>query len=147
VRTVSVTRVVEGPGIEVEQLWYDRSRWASWIDTFASLQQLGDDWPLEGARRVWVTAPRGRGLIMERVKAYVAGDGQTLAFEDEKVRGEQRVRFETDNVRTRITVSFSFETKTYLAPARKWWLRRQLRLGWERSLARFSYELAAERDR
>jgi hypothetical protein len=147
VNTVSVSRVVEGPGIEVEQLWYDRSRWASWLDAFASLQQLGPEWPLEGARRVWVTRPGGRGLIMERVTAYAAGDGQTLAFEDERVRGEQAVRFETDNVRTRVTVTFSFETKTYLAPARKWWLRRQLRLGWERSLARFSYELAAERDR
>jgi hypothetical protein len=147
VKTVSVSRVVEGPGIEVEQLWYDRSRWASWLDAFAALQQLGSDWPLEGARRVWVTPPGGRGLVMERVKAYVAGDGQTLAFEDEKVRGEQSVAFETDNVRTRITVSFSFETKTYLAPARKWWLRRGLRLGWERSLTRFSYELAAERER
>jgi hypothetical protein len=147
VKTISVSRVVEGPGIEVEQLWYDRSRWASWIDTFASLQQLGAEWPQEGARRVWVTGVGGRGLIMERVKAYVAGDGQTLAFEDERVRGEQQVRFETDNARTRITVSFSFETKTYLAPARKWWLRRRLRLSWERSLARFSYELAAERER
>jgi len=147
VKPVSVSRVVEGTGIEAEQLWYDRSRWASWLDGFASVQQLGSDWPLEGARRVWVTPPQGRGLIMERVRSYVAGDGQVLAFEDEKVRGEQRVHFETDNVRTRITVSFAFESKAYLAPARKWWLRRQLRLGWERSLARFSYELAAERDR
>ena len=147
---MSVSRVVEGPGIEAEQLWYDRSRWASWLDGFASVQQLGSDWPLEGARRVWVTRagePGSRGLIMERVTSYAAGAGQVLAFEDERVRGEQRVRFETDNVRTRITVSFSFESKTYLAPARKWWLRRRLRLGWERSLARFSYELAAERDR
>ena len=149
-KPVSVSRVVEGPGLEAEQLWYDRSRWASWLDGFASVQQLGSDWPLEGARRVWVTRvgePGSRGLIMERVTSYAAGDGQVLAFEDERVRGEQRVRFETDNVRTRITVSFAFESKAYLAPARKWWLRRQLRLGWERSLARFSYELAAERDR
>ena len=147
VKSVSVSRVVEGPGIEVEQLWYDRTRWASWLDGFASLQQLGSDWPLEGARRVWVTRPHARGLIMERVTSYAAGDEQVRAFEDEKVRGEQRVLFETDNVRTRITVSFSFEAKEYLAPARKWWLKRQLRLGWERSLARFSYELAAERER
>jgi hypothetical protein len=147
VKTVSIVRVVEGPGIEVEQLWHDRSRWASWLDGFAFLQKLEGAWPQEGSRRVWVTPVGGRGMVMERATAYTAGDGQTLAFEDEHVRGEQRVRFETDGVRTRITVTFSFEAKAPMPPARRWWRRRQLRQGWERSLARFSYELAAERDR
>ena len=110
-RTVTVSTVVEGPGIEAEQLWYDRSRWASWIAGFAALQKLGDEWPLEGARRVWVTRPHGRGLISETVRAYVAGDGQTLEFEDEKVRGTQQVRFESDGTRTRITVALDLETK------------------------------------
>jgi len=147
VKSVSIVRVVEGPGIEAEQLWHDRSRWASWLDGFASLQKLEGAWPQEGSRRVWVTPVGGRGMVMERATAYTAGDGQTLAFEDEHVRGEQRVRFETDGVRTRITVTFSFEAKAPMPPARRWWRRRQLRQGWERSLARFSYELAAERDR
>jgi hypothetical protein len=142
-----VSRIVDGPGIEVEQLWHDRSRWASWIDGFASLQKLEGEWPLEGSRRVWVTRVGGRGIVMERATAFTAGDGQTVVFEDEKVRGDQELRFETDGVRTRITVTFAFETKEKLAPARRWWLRRQLRQAWERSLARFSYELAAERDR
>lgn len=147
VRSVSASIVVEGPGVEVEQLWHDRSRWASWIDGFAALRTLEPDWPLEGSRRVWVTRPNGRGLVSERVTSYVAGDGHTLAFEDEKVRGTERVRFETDGVRTRITVTLELDTKAYLAPARKWWLRRQFRGALERSLSRFSYELAAERDR
>jgi hypothetical protein len=147
VKSVSVVRVVEGPGIEVEQLWHDRSRWASWLDGFASLQKLEGAWPQAGSRRVWVTPVGGRGIIMERATAYTAGDGQDLVFEDERVRGEQQVVFETDGVRTRITVTFEFETKENLAPARRWWLRRKLRQSWERSLARFSYELAAERDR
>jgi polyketide cyclase/dehydrase/lipid transport protein len=147
VRSVAASVVVEGPGIEVEQLWHDRSRWASWIDGFASLQKLDGGWPLEGSRRVWVTPAGGRGLISETVTSYVAGAGQTLAFEDEKVRGVQRVRFESDGVRTRITLSLELDTKTPLAPARKWWLRRRLRQSLQRSLTRFSYELAAERDR
>jgi hypothetical protein len=139
--------VVEGPGIEVEQLWYDQARWASWIDGFAHLSKLEGAWPLAGSRRVWVTRPAGRGLISETVTAYTAGEGQTLAFEDERVAGVQRVRFETDGVRTRITVSLDLGTKSHLAPARRWWLRRQFRGGLERSLSRFSYELAAERGR
>src|SRR3954469_3003543 len=145
VRHTSVTRVVDGPGIEVEQLWHDRTRWAAWLDGFASLQKLEGAWPQEGSRRVWVTRVGGRGIVMERATAFAAGDGQAVAFEDERVRGEQRVRFETDGVRTRITVEFSFEAKERMPPARRWWLRRRMRQAWERSLARFSYELAAER--
>ena len=91
-------------------------------------------------------ATASRGLIAERVSSYAAGDGQVLTFEDERVTGVQRVRFETDGVRTRITVTMDLETKTALAPARKWWLLRQLRGALNRSLARFSYELAAERE-
>jgi hypothetical protein len=147
VRTVTVSTVVEGPGIEAEQLWYDRSRWASWVAGFAALQKLGEEWPLEGARRVWVTRPAGRGLISETVRSYVAGDGQTLEFEDAKVRGVQRVRFESDGARTRVTVKVDLETKGRMPPARRWWLRRQFRGELERTLERFSYELAAERDR
>ena len=150
-RSITATVIVEGPGIEAEQLWHDRSRWASWIDGFGGLSKLEGEWPLEGARRVWtmrVGSPTAsRGLIAERVSSYAAGDGQVLTFEDERVTGVQRVRFETDGVRTRITVTMELETKTSLAPARKWWLRRQLRGALNRSLARFSYELAAERDR
>ena len=146
-RTVTVRTVVEGPGIEAEQLWYDHSRWASWIAGFAALQQLGEDWPLAGARRVWVTRPDGRGLISETVRDYVAGDGQTLEFEDAKVRGVQRVLFQSDGTRTAITVTLDLETKDRTPPARRWWLRRRFRGELERTLERFSYELAAERDR
>jgi hypothetical protein len=85
--------------------------------------------------------------VSERVVAYVAGDGQTLAFEDERVSGVSKVLFETDGVRTRITWTLDMSVKARLAPARRWWLRRQFRAGLERSLARFSYELAAERER
>jgi hypothetical protein len=147
VRTVTVRTVVEGPGIEAEQLWYDHSRWASWIAGFAALQQLGEDWPLAGARRVWVTRPDGRGLISETVRDYVAGDGQTLEFEDARVRGVQRVLFQSDGTRTAITVTLDLETKDRTPPARRWWLRRRFRGELERTLERFSYELAAERDR
>jgi hypothetical protein len=147
VRTITAVVVVEGAAVEVEQLWNDRSRWASWIDGFAHLSKLDDEWPQAGARRVWVTPPGGRGLISETATAYTAGAGQTLAFEDERVSGTQAVRLESDGTRTRITVKVDLDTKAPLAPARKWWLRRKLREALNRSLQRFSYELAADRDR
>jgi hypothetical protein len=46
VRTITASVVVDGPGIEAEQLWYDPSRWASWIDGFGHLSKLEGDWPL-----------------------------------------------------------------------------------------------------
>ena len=53
VKAVRAVMVVESPGIEVEQLWHDRSRWASWMDGFTHLEKLEGEWPLEGARRVY----------------------------------------------------------------------------------------------
>jgi hypothetical protein len=56
-----------------------------------------------------------------------------------------RVTFETDNVRTRITLELDVSPKEKLAPGRRWWLRRKLGESLARTLRRFSYELAAER--
>ena len=33
-RPVQASIVVRGRAVEAEQLWYDRTRWASWIDGF-----------------------------------------------------------------------------------------------------------------
>jgi hypothetical protein len=142
-RTVRASVVVEGGAVEVDQLWHDPHRWASWIDGFAHVVKLEGEWPLEGARRVW--SSRSRGVVAETVVAHAVGDGQTLRVEDERVAGEHTVRFESDGVRTRITVTLELEPKRRLAPGRRWWLRRGLREALRRTLLRFSYELAAER--
>jgi hypothetical protein len=141
VKAVSAAIVVEAPGIAAEQLWYDRSRWASWLDGFAHLVRLDDEWPLAGARRVY---DGSGGRVMERVSRYAAGSGQWCTIEDARMAGVVRVAFETDNVRTRVTVELDVEPKEKLAPGPRWWLRRKLRERLERSLRRFSYELAAE---
>jgi hypothetical protein len=134
---------VEGSGVEAEQLWHDRSRWASWIDGFGNIAKLEGEWPLEGARRM--RQSREGELAHETVTAYTAGSGQTLRVEDARIAGEQRVRFESDGVRTRITLELEFEPKDRLAPARRWWLARKRGESLRRTLTRFSYELAAER--
>ena len=116
VKTVSVVRVVEGPGIEVEQLWYDRSRWASWLDGFASLQKL------EGrlaAGRLAARVGHARGRPRDD---HGAGDGlHRRRRADARVRGRAGARraagpsSRPTASRTRITVTFSFETKATLA--------------------------------
>ena len=141
-KLVQAVRVVEAPGIEVEQLWFDKTRWASWVDGLSHLVTLEEGWPLVGERRVY-DGPGGR--VVERVIAYSAGAEHASTFEDSRVSGVKRVRFETDNVRTRITMELDVEPKEKLAPGRRWWLRRKLRESMALTLQRFSYELAAER--
>jgi hypothetical protein len=142
VKPVIATIVVPGPPIEAEQLWHDRSRWASWIDGYGYLEKFEGEWPLEGARRVRKSRD---GLAAERVIGYTAGRSQTLFVEDARIAGQQRVRFEGDATATRITVELEVEPKERLAPARRWWMRRKLGESLQRTLQRFSFELAAER--
>jgi hypothetical protein len=141
VKLVQVVGVVEAPGIEVEQLWFDPSRWASWLEGFSHLVLLEDGWPVDG-RRVYDGA---RGRVLEKILRYEAGSGLSSTIEDTRMTGIISVRFETDNVRTRITVELDVEPKDKLAPGPRWWLRRKLREQWQLSLRRFGYELAAER--
>lgn len=144
-RVVRAVIVDQAPGVEAEQLWHDRSRWASWIDGFGHLEKLEGEWPLDGARRVYSSRITGRALVSERVMKYTAGDGLLLMVEDERVTATQRVHFETDGVRTRITVEVEAEPKEKMPPGRRWWWRRKRGESLQRTLQRFSYELAADR--
>jgi hypothetical protein len=145
VKAVRAVIVVEAPGVEAEQLWHDRSRWASWIDGFTHLEKLEGEWPLEGSRRVYSSRVVGRVLVSEKVMKYVAGEGLQLIVEDERTTAIQRVRFETDGVRTRVTVEVEAEPKLKMPPGRRWWWRRKRGESLARTLQRFSYELAADR--
>ena len=148
-RTVSASIVVPAPPVEAEQLWHDRSRWASWIDDFGHVAKLEGDWPQAGARRMWVSRGgwgRGSGgLVSETVAHFEAGRGVTLRVEDSRLAGLQRVRFEGGADATRITLELEVAPKERMPPARAWWLRRKLADSLRRTLVRFSYELAAER--
>jgi hypothetical protein len=143
-KAVRAVRVVEAPGIEAEQLWHDRSRWASWIDGFAHLEKLEGEWPEVGARRVYSSHVTGRALVSEKVTRFVAGDGLTLIVEDERVTATQVVRFETDGVRTRITVEVEASPKERMPLGQQWWWRRKRGESLARTLQRFAYELAAD---
>jgi hypothetical protein len=144
-RPVKASIVVPGRAVEAEQLWYDRTRWSSWIDGFGKVVRLDDGWPQAGARLVWDSPPGSRGRVVERVTRYEPRLGQTLSFEDATWTGVRRVTFEPGLEETRITLEVEPEPKERVPPARKWWFRRQLRESLQRTLTRFSYELAAER--
>jgi Polyketide cyclase / dehydrase and lipid transport len=144
-RPAKASIVVPGRAVEVEQLWYDRTRWASWIDGFGHVVSLDDGWPQTGARLQWDSRPGGPGRVIERVTRYEPRLGQTIDFEDAAFTGVRRVTFEPGLEQTRITLEVEPTPKLRVPPARMWLFRRRLGDSLRRTLLRFSYELAAER--
>ena len=144
-RPVRESIVVRGRAFEAETLWYDRTRWASWIDGFGHVISLDSEWPATGSTLKWNSPPGGAGLTLEKVVRYEPRLGQTLEIEDAKFTGTRRVIFEPGLEETKITLEVSLEAKDRLAPWDRLLLRRRLGDSLRRTLARFAVELAAER--
>ena len=142
-RTVVASIVVPGPPVEAEQLWHDRSRWASWIDGYGHLVKFEGEWPLEGARRLRQARD---GIVAERVIDHRAGRSHIVFIEDERVAGQQRVRFEgdaysdPDHGRARRLAEGAAASGAPLVAAAK-----ARGIGCAGRYQRFSYELAADR--
>jgi hypothetical protein len=135
---------VDVPGLAsaAEELWYDPVRWPAWIDGFAHVVELPEGWPAEG-QLVWTSTPEGRGRVLENVIAYEPRAGQTLAVEDGRLRGTQRVEFTPGPDTVTVTLSLDYELKER-APLT--WLfdllfvRRAVVASLRRTLARFARE-------
>jgi hypothetical protein len=133
---------VPGRASEAEALWYDPVRWAAWIDGFGHVVELSDGWPAEG-RLIWDSLPDGRGRVLEIVTAYEPRTGQTLAVEDSRLRGTQRVEFAPGPETTQITFSLDYELKerTPLTPVVDLlFVRRAVTASLRRTLDRFLRE-------
>jgi hypothetical protein len=144
VSRASATITVPGRAVEAERVWYDPTRWASWIEGFGHLVSLDDSWPRRGARRLWDSPPGGRGRVAERVVGYEMRTGQTLAFEDGRMEGTERVVFEPqpDSVKITLVLEYRLKERDLLAP---FVMRRRQTDALRRTLRRFASELAAER--
>jgi Polyketide cyclase / dehydrase and lipid transport len=135
---------VEVPGLasEAEALWYDPIRWPAWIDGFGHLVELAEGWPADG-RVVWNSTPGGRERVLEDVVSYEPRAGQTLAVEDSRLRGTQRVAFTPGPEHTKVTLSLEYEIKertpvTWLVDAL--FVRREVLASLRRTLSRFARE-------
>jgi hypothetical protein len=141
--------VAAGRLTAAEALWYDSSRWATFIDGFGHLVALDPGWPREGSA-TWDSTPGGRGRVLERVARYTAGDGQDLEVEDEKLTGTQSVRFAVageDRVAIELELEYRLKRMFFGAQLVDWlFIRRALRDSLHRTLRRFAIELAAERE-
>ena len=142
------TAVVPGRIIEAEELWYDRHRWAAWVDGFGHVHKLEGDWPQVGARLVWDSPPRGRGRVQELVTAYEARTGQTREVEDERLQGTQTVTFDVagaDEVRVTLMLDYELKGRNVFTPlADRLFIRRELTDSLRRTLTRFGHERRAE---
>ena len=148
--TVRARRVLPGSVSEAEELWYDTSRWPTWMDGVAHVQKVEGDWPAKDASVLWDSPPAGRGRVIETVTRYEVRVGQTLAVEDEKMRGTQSVALEPVDGGVEVSMSLEYELKEGSGPFKALtdvlFIRRQLRDSLRRSLLRFGRELQADRE-
>jgi Polyketide cyclase / dehydrase and lipid transport len=146
---VSARLDVPGQASDAEALWYDHRRWPSFVDGCKYVARVEGDWPQAGARVVWDSWPGGRGRVLEQVVRYEARVGQSLAVEDEKIRGTQRVSFAPHSGGVTVALELDYEPKDErlrLAPIDLLFIRRPQREALQRTLRRFAAELRAERD-
>ncbi len=141
---------VEGPISEAERLWYDTSRWPSFVDGFAHVTKREGDWPKVGSRVVWASRPNGRGMVDERVVAYEVRVSQSVEVEAPRMTGRQTITFSVaDEGRCKVALELDYKLKQ-AGPAGaivdSLFVRRAMRDALRRTLSRFARELRADRE-
>jgi uncharacterized membrane protein len=146
---VSASTVVPGLASDAEALWYDTRRWPTFIDGLHHIVRLEGDWPHAGARVLWDSKPGGRGRVQERVTAYTAREGQSVAVEDEKIHGTQRIAFRpaADGVIVTLELDYGLKgERVGMTLFDMLFVRRPQRESLQRTLRRFRTEVASERE-
>jgi hypothetical protein len=91
---VRVSTMVQAPPATAERLWFDTSRWPSFIEGFRTIVEVSDTWPDTHSRVVWDSSPQGRGRVMETVIGYQPGAVHASEIEDPRMRGKQLLTWE-----------------------------------------------------
>ena len=142
--------VVPGRISEAEELWYDTSRWPTFIDGFHHVASVDPGWPAEGTL-VWDSTRDGRGRVVESVERHEPRVSQTSHIEDPKLSGTQTITFaalEGDKVRLTLQLAYKLKDRPAgpLSPVvDALFIRPRQREALARTLTRFARELAAER--
>ncbi len=143
--------VVEGRISDAEALWYDTSRWSTFVDGFHHVASADPGWPGEGTL-VWDSRPGGRGRVVETVERHEPRVGQRAAIEDPTTSGTQEIAFEAlDGGRVRMTLKLQWGLKQRRFGPLSWvldalFIRPRQREALSRTLTRFRRELVAERE-
>jgi hypothetical protein len=143
---VGVTVELRAAAALAEEVWYDPRRWPAFIEGFARIVRLTEDWPAVGAELEWESTPAGRGRVRERVIAYQPGSGQSVAVSDSRMSGTQSVAFEPlgDGVAVTFELDYKLRGPALMnLPLDLLFVRRAVRDSLRRTLQRFGHELDA----
>lgn len=147
--TVSAKLDVPFATSEAEVLWYDTSRWPSFVDGFDHLVKQDPGWPRAGTELSWDSNPGGRGRVLESVDAYEPRVRCVSAVEDETLRGTQTVTFAPREGGTTVMLELSYGLKqrSLLSPVVDLlFIRRAQIQSLQRTLYRFSLELRSDHE-
>lgn len=140
--SVSAETVVPASLAEVWDLYFDSTRWTSWVDEFRGADETDDGYPEEGGTLVWHTGPAGRGQVTETVLEHEPRRLHRIRYLDQSSEGEQETRFEIAGEGTKVTLELTYRLlKPTLIPfTDRLFVRPQMR----NSLLRSLQGLAAE---
>jgi hypothetical protein len=131
-----------------EALWYDTTRWASFVDGLQHVHAVEGDHPHAGSAVKWSSFPGGRGRVLERVVSFEPGAGQVSDVQDTQIRGRQTLRFEAVEggaVRVGLELEYEIKQRSIITPlVDLLFVRRAQGDSLRRTLMRFARELDAE---
>jgi polyketide cyclase/dehydrase/lipid transport protein len=146
VRTARAQAAVGLDPDAARSLWTDVLRWPSFVEGFARVLELSDEWPGEGAKLVWESIPAGRGRVTERARASDERSFATEVFDD-SLHGTQTATFEPVEGGTRVQVELEYELVRWgplRALADVLFIRRAVRDSLRRTLGRYAVEAEEE---
>jgi hypothetical protein len=132
---------------EAEALWYDTSRWPTFVDGFAHVVSMEGEWPAAPSTLVWQSTPAGRGRVLERVTEYEPRLGQTAQVEDPKMSATQRIAFTPaeDGVEVTLSMEYTLKEGGPLRPFMDFlFIRRAVTDALKRTVQRFARELETD---
>jgi hypothetical protein len=135
------------PTSAAEALWYDTSRWPSFVAGLHHIVKVEGDWPRPGARVVWDSTREGRGRVVEEVTQYEVRRGQTVAVEDPRITGTQTVTFTptADGCTVALELRYDVKHGGFFSPlVDVLFVRRAFAIMLRGTLARFRREAIAE---
>lgn len=127
---------------EVWDLYFDTSRWSSWVDGFATLESVSG-YPEIGGTLRWRSNPAGRGEVAERVLEHEPRRRHLVSFRDPESEGELETVFEIEGegVTVRQRMTYTVLHPGLLGPLTDiFFVRRQVAASLARSLERLRYE-------
>ena len=147
-RTVRVSQTLPGTVYEIEQRWYDTSRWPAWIEGLRRVVEVAGDWPGVGSSVTWDSGPAGRGHVVERVVAHQPLTGQTVDVDDASIIGRQTVTFVPvdDGVVVQLALAYELKRRSLFTPlVDVLFIKRAMATSLATTLGRFGAEVGSHR--